>query len=118
MSAHIKKYLLLAAVLLVPACQVFTPSKFDATGVPNDRYIVGGGLKIEYVAPSAGTVIWVDRTNNRLLQTSPIKAGEAYESPDIFSEEAKQLFGDINKINFVLYFIPAASVPTTQPADK
>jgi len=110
MSAH--KYLLLTVVLLIPACQVFAPAKFGPTGIPlDDRYIVGGGIRCEYVAPCAGTTIWVDRANNRPFATEPLKAGQTAKLAITDLDELKQFFGDLNKINFVLYFIPAKSMP-------
>jgi len=40
---------------------------------------VGGGVSIEYAAPSDGTVILMERTSRRILATDSLSQGDEFE---------------------------------------
>ncbi|MEJ2647857.1 MAG: hypothetical protein P8016_05540 [Sedimentisphaerales bacterium] len=83
---------------------------FRSNGLPKQKYLVGGGLDVEWVAPQAGTAYLVEENTHKIIMTKSLEADEEFEfSPGSAEpEEAKQIFGvEMSKLKFLLYFIPA-----------
>ena len=73
--------------------------------------LVGGGLKIEWKAPEAGTVYLVEKRTDKLVQTYTLATGESYKfmvESVVDAEELEELIGiSMAKAQFLLYFKPA-----------
>lgn len=102
--------LLLCAVALVTissGCAHFN-ADFNSAGIPQQKYLVGGGWTIEYVAPMAGVCYWVEKTTSKIIEMRSLEEGEKYE-PDI---ELIDVFGKVMGVSYQeavsqLYFIPS-----------
>jgi hypothetical protein len=83
---------------------------------------VGGGLKIEYRAPTDGTAILMERTSGRIVATESLTEGNDFSfHPNMqgTSEVLFSMFAATNAVNtgefpqvptntyFQLYFVPA-----------
>ena len=80
---------------------------------PNN-YLVGGGIVIEYRAPTAGTAVLLDRTSRRLLLTRSLEPGQVLEA-SVYEDpaEAEELLGlPLHEADLRLYFFPAAADAT------
>jgi len=99
-------------IMFLAGCSSMTYDKdanFDSDGLPNHKYLVGGGLDIEWKAPTAGTAYLVEESTKKIIKTDYLDPEEEIEfSPGkIDEEEAKKFFGiELNKLKFSLYFIP------------
>jgi hypothetical protein len=101
--------LLLSVVLSLAGCVSPSSGKFRANSLPDERYLVGGGFSIEYVAPADGTVYWVEETTEKILQMKSVASGEKVEfgSEGMDPEEVKKVLGiELKDAKFTLYFIP------------
>ena len=70
---------------------------------------MGGGFEINYTAPTAGTVYWVEETTQKILQTRSVTREEDVEFKMQIDDpgEFAQLIGiDQTKAKLGLYFIP------------
>jgi len=89
--------------------------------LPRGARLVGGGLKIEYTAPSSGTAILQERTSGRIVATKSLEEGDDFDfSPNHqgCSEVLFSLFAPTNAVFagefpqmptntfFELYFVP------------
>jgi hypothetical protein len=83
--------------------------RFNRDGLPKSEYLVGGGLGVEYIAPSAGTAYWVEETSKKILQTESVASGEKVVfQMGVEPEEAKRVLGiEIKDARFTVYFIPS-----------
>jgi len=80
-----------------------------ANGLPREKYLVGGGMHIQYVAPADGRLYWVERTTQKILVMKSVKAEEETEfgTEKIDPDAAKEGFGvDLRDAKFALYFVP------------
>jgi hypothetical protein len=80
-----------------------------ASGLPRKQYLVGGGMHIEYVAPSDGRLYWAEETTQRILAMKSVKAEEKTEfgADDLATEAIKKKLGvDLKDARFSLYFVP------------
>jgi hypothetical protein len=90
--------------------------------MPRGARLVGGGLKIEYTAPSDGTVILKERASGRIVATESLEEGSDFDfSPNHngCSEVLFSLFAPTNAVYtgefpqmptntfFELYFVPS-----------
>lgn len=110
MTKRVLVVLALATLLPVGCAQMQHP--VNALGVPQYRYLIGGGFDIDYTAPVDGTAIVVNRhPDTRVLMTRSVKAGESVSfSFDPSSAGVRSVFGDSAKDAVILlYFIPAPS---------
>ena len=79
------------------------------TGLPKKQYLVGGGMHIEYVAPSDGRLYWAEETTQKILAMKSVKAEEKTEfgADDMASDAIKKRLGvDLKDARFSLYFVP------------
>ena len=86
---------------------------FTVEGIPHQKYMVGGGFAVEFKAPCAGTLFWVEQTERRIMMTKQLQEGQTFEEyVPVDQEEFRLLFRHLDKTRFVLYFVPA------QPTDQ
>ena len=79
------------------------------TGLPKRQYLVGGGMHIEYVAPSDGRLYWAEETTQKILAMKSVKAEEKTEfgAEDMTPDAIKKKLGmDLKDARFSLYFVP------------
>ena len=97
---------LLTCMFLV-GCANDSPS--DANDLPSDKFLVGGGLMVDYTAPEHGSLIYADKTSGKILLTKGLKKEERYGFQGL-TEEMRRLLEtegiDLSKARFVLYFVP------------
>jgi hypothetical protein len=79
-----------------------------STAVPKKQYLVGGGMHIEYVAPSDGRLYWVEETTHKILAMKSVKADQEAEfGGELANESVKKKLGvDLKDARFSLYFVP------------
>jgi len=80
-----------------------------ATGLPTRQYLVGGGMHIEYVAPSDGRLYWAEETTQKILAMKSVKAEEKTEfgADDMTTDAVKEKLGlNLKDARFSLYFVP------------
>ena len=78
-------------------------------GLPKKKFLVGGGMSIQYVAPADGQVYWVEQTTQKILAMKSVKAGEKAEfgSERMDADSVKESLGvSLKDANFRLYFVP------------
>ena len=87
--------------------------KYTDNGIPDARYLLGGGEVYKGIAPKDGTFIVVEQTSQKILSTRPVKKGK-----DLYyqiQEETlkndpkgfKKKYGiPFSKARFRAYFIP------------
>jgi hypothetical protein len=95
--------------------RTYSGKDFDSKGLPNQKYLVGGGLQIEWVAPQKGTAYLVEETTGKIVMTKSLQPGDTFEfSPgQADPKEAKEVFGvDMSELKFFLFFVPANKVET------
>jgi hypothetical protein len=80
--------------------------------LPGEKYVVGGGLNIDWKAPEPGTVYLVEKQTGKIMETRTLEKGETYTfsvASVTQADELEQLLGiTIAKAQIVLYFVPAA----------
>lgn len=89
---------------------------FNSNGLPKQKYFVGGGLDIDWVAPQAGTAYLVEETTGKIIMTKSLEADDTFDfsTGSAEPEGAKEIFGvEMSKLKFSLYFIPK-NVPASQ----
>jgi hypothetical protein len=84
---------------------------FDHDGMPDSKYLVGGGYFIIYRADVEGELFLVDEASERLLATISLQPGEDHEMIyDIRDEKLAanldSLGIDPKKAKFKLFFVP------------
>jgi hypothetical protein len=82
---------------------------FTADGLPKRQYLVGGGMYVQYTAPSDGRVYWVEETTRKVLEMKSVKAEEEVEfgSSNMDANGVKKTLGlDIKDTVFSVYFVP------------
>ncbi len=83
---------------------------FTSDGLPQQKYLVGGGLIVEYYPPHDGVVYWVDEGNKRIFISQYVARGDSFEeSIQLDEEEIKLIFSeeDLQNLKMGLYFVPA-----------
>ncbi len=96
-------------VLSLAGCSTREPSK--PAYLSEDAQLVGGGVKIEWQAPQAGTAYLMEKRTGKLVETVTLESGGHYgfsvESV-VQADELQKLLGiEIAKAQFLLYFKPA-----------
>ncbi len=83
---------------------------FTVEGIPQRKYMVGGGVSVSYRAPADGTLYWVEETGRKIIMTKSLDSGEFFEEYlPLDDEHIQLLFKDMEKTRFVLYFVPSVS---------
>ena len=105
-------------VILAAGCRTLSPGRdelrtdvFDHDGIPDSRFLVGGGYFIIYRADVQGELFLVDETSERLLATVSLQPGEDHEMIyDIRDEKLAASLDalgiDPKKAEFKLFFVP------------
>jgi hypothetical protein len=84
-------------------------SAFTSDGLPKREYLVGGGMHVQYTAPSDGRVYWVEESTQKILAMKSVKADEQTEfgAEDMETDAVKKKLGvDLKDAAFSLYFVP------------
>lgn len=104
--------------ILVTGCQSLSLGRykmrddvFDHDGMPDDKFLVGGGYFIIYRADVEGELFLVDEASERLLATVSLQPGEDHEMIyDIRDEKLAanldSLGMDPKQAKFKLFFVP------------
>jgi len=95
-------------------CSSFEPTDsgdFNSKGLPSQRYLVGGGLDIGWIAKQAGTAYLVEEKTGKIVMTKSLDIDDEFDfefSPDsVEPEDTKAIFGvEMSELKFSLYFIP------------
>jgi hypothetical protein len=105
----------IAAALSVAGCE--SPERFRLESLRGKQNLVGGGTKINWQAPEAGTVYLVEQTTGKLMQTQSLERGGVYHfaiESVVDAADMEDLLGiDIDDAEFLLYFEPAGSTEST-----
>jgi hypothetical protein len=118
-------FVILIATMLIAliGCCYPRPSVMRSDGMPQDKYLVGGGFSMKYVAPVDGTVYVVDSVSRRMLVTESLEAGETFDQSlgpiEQTTKEGFQALGlDLSKARLQLYFVPDADMPMAKAKIK
>jgi hypothetical protein len=101
-----------ALLLGIAGCSTMdflSSAPLTAKGLPKRQYLVGGGMHIQYVAPSDGRLYWVEETTQKILAMKSVKADQETEfgTDDMTTDAAKKKLGvDLRDAKFSLYFVP------------
>jgi hypothetical protein len=112
MKKHIPIGLLILTVsFVVGGCATsgFESPVFSESGIPNQRYMVGGGFEIAYKAPSPGTAYVVETRTANIIKTQSLEEGQRFEF-DIGAEpeEIEAILGiPFSEVRLHLYFVPS-----------
>ena len=94
--------------LMMVAAGCAAPSQYyPETGLSQNLEVVGGGLTINWKAPTAGTVYLVEKTSGKIIETKSLDEGEVYEfevSPDQPTVFEKAVGVSLNNARLVLLF--------------
>ena len=104
-----------AAVVVVGLVMIATsctgPAQdYPPTGLPRHLEVVGGGMSINWMAPTAGTAYLVEKTSGKIIETKWLKEGEGYQfevSPDQPTVFERAVGVSLNNARIVLLFQPA-----------
>ena len=109
----------LAALVLVFAgigCRTTPP--LQAGGLPDEQYLVGGGLMIDWKAPTEGTAYLVEKNTGKIIETRSLGAGDSYSFSVASSNQAtdiERMLGiKLADARFMLYFRPTGSKSSSQ----
>lgn len=105
---------IIAAGILLPGCAT--------SDLPRGARLVGGGLRVDYRAPTDGTAILRERTSGRIVATESLEEGDGFKfHPNLqgCSEVLFAMFAPPDAVDtgefpqmptntfFELYFVPA-----------
>ena len=107
--------MLLLLLFCASGCIIVSKNKCGQAAAPlqKEAHRVGGGFMIKYTAPEDGTVVLVDKTSGKTIQTESLAAGQDFKfsPPKDSEEELKKIGIDLKKADFVLYFYPKNPKP-------
>ncbi|HSV98662.1 MAG TPA: hypothetical protein VLI39_00710 [Sedimentisphaerales bacterium] len=102
----------IAALMMgIAGCSTLGP--LQGADLPRDAQIVGGGFRVDWIAPADGTVLLYERKSGKLVETESLSEGDSYEyDMDLSDEEVTQTFEKafgipVKDARLVLYFKPA-----------
>ena len=98
------------AGLALIAAGCVTTQYYPATGLPGHLEVVGGGLTINWKAPTAGTAYLVEKTSGKIIETESLDEGEAFEfeiDPEGAATFEKAVGVPLQNARIVLLFKPA-----------
>jgi hypothetical protein len=108
--------LAVSAVVLVSGCSVMETSAFRSDGIPQQKYLVGGGWDVSFSAPCAGTVYLVEANYGKFIETKSVDEGDTYrQTIDPGESRLKEIGVEPAYAKFQLYFVP---VPQAKPCSK
>lgn len=79
---------------------------FTTQGLPDERYLVGGGFEIDFDAPCAGTAYLVDVSVGRYMKTEQLEENDSFSFPEYYVDEMIESEGGTGAHDYRLYFIP------------
>jgi hypothetical protein len=101
----------LLSALLLGGCS--TSRSLQSDGLPGEEYLVGGGMMINWVAPTDGTAYLVEKTSDKIVETRSMKRGETFDfsiGSTGQATEFEKVFGvKLSEARLLLYFEPAGS---------
>jgi hypothetical protein len=102
--------ILLVCMTSMSGCiMVSDPKSEPAKNIlPKDSQKVGGGFEIAYLMPEDGTVVLIDKTTGKTIQTISLKEGETFDFVCRASDQKlfKDMGVEIQRADFVLYSYP------------
>jgi hypothetical protein len=102
---------LLSALLLVGGCS--TSGSLQADGLPEEEFLVGGGMMINWEAPTDGTAYLVEKSSDKIVETRSMKRGDTFDfsiGSTGQASEFEKVFGvKLSEARLLLYFEPAGS---------
>ena len=103
--------LVLGAVACALTVACVTHSPFTTEGIPNAKYLVGGGFQMQYVAPTAGTALVVEESTSKILTTRTLDEGEMFDfEVDLEPDDFVTTLGiSMSDARIALYFVPSKS---------
>ena len=108
MSKMVVTGILLSVVGMLAGCKTVPPLQAD--GLPGEQYLVGGGMMIDWEAPSSGTAYLVEKVSGKLVETRTLAEGDSYTfsvaSGGQAAEFEKMLGIKFSEARFLLYFRP------------
>lgn len=83
----------------------------QSTGLPDDKYIVGGGMMIDWEADTAGTAYLVEKTTGKIVETRSLARGDRFSFSLSASGPQLEAFEhaigiDLAEARLLLYFEP------------
>ena len=101
--------ILLCLIFTIAGCSGLSVSSnkgFTEEGLPQKKYLIGGGFEIKYTPNEYGTAYWVDETTKKILSMVSVKPNEEI----IFGENNNTFrtsYGiSVENAKLSLYFIP------------
>lgn len=102
-------------VLLAGGCATHSlggGSKFDSSGLPQARYYIGTATYIDYTAPKAGTLYFVEANTKTILLMESLEQSEDFEFDTVDLDEdvlmhMEEMGIDPLNCKWAVYFIPA-----------
>lgn len=95
-------------VLASAGCRTSPPLQAD--GLPGEQYLVGGGMMIDWEAPTAGTAYLVEKASGKIIETRSLGQGDSYTfsiaSGGQAAEFEKMLGIKFSEARLLLYFQP------------
>lgn len=83
---------------------------YAVPGLPHNLEVVGGGLTINWKAPTAGTAYLVEKTSGKIIETESLDEGEVFEfeiDPEEPATFEKAVGVPLPNARIVLLFKPA-----------
>ena len=119
-SRRVNHVLVLAIILgsltLAGCGAMYGPTgDFDGNGIPHKKYLVGGGLQIEWTAPQPGTAYLIETHTSKIIMTKSLDTDEEIEfsAESAEPEFVKRALGmELSELKFSLYFIPKKEMVT------
>ena len=100
-------------VLFVLMSGCSTNRSLQADGLPDEEYLVGGGMMINWDAPTTGTAYLVEKTSGRIVETRSMQRGDTYDfsiGSTGQAAEFEKVFGvKLSEARLLLYFEPATT---------
>lgn len=87
-------------------------SKFDSSGLPKPKYYVGTATYIDYTAPKAGTLYFVEANTKTILLMESLDQSDYFEFDtidldDYLVTDLESMGIDPLNCKWAVYFIPA-----------
>jgi hypothetical protein len=91
-----------------------TIGPLQGNDLPRDVQIVGGGFRINWIAPTDGTVYLFEKKSGKIVETESLSEGDSYEFEMDLDEEVTRTFENalgvsMEEAKLVLYFKSAPS---------